>query len=294
MSRLAKRPFAARGFTLVELLVVMTIIAVLVGLLLPAIMAARSRARIVQCENNEKQIALGAMSHATAANGKMPYTVALQTVQPSVFVGGQYNTPSGPWYYGWLQGIASEIGANQLVNTAINPAGYAGSRANVAEVVCPADSTKVGGSGGPLSYGLDGGCFNNYGGKTGMPVDWIANGVCDFRIPGTSNPVNNTTLDFITRHDGTTETILLSENLDLSTYSVPISSATSSNVGPLEAMQAILWDVNSGVGAGQPPTFQALTAPSSGALGNAGTLTVINFPHPRAIVALLVAFRPPR
>ncbi len=59
------------AFTLVELLVVVVIISMLVGLLLPAVMSARARARITQCTNNQKQLGTAILGYE-AAKRRLP------------------------------------------------------------------------------------------------------------------------------------------------------------------------------------------------------------------------------
>src|SRR4051794_6370465 len=71
MATSSRRPSASFGFTLVELLVVITIIGMLVALLLPAVQRARERARQLTCLNNLKNIALAAV-HYDSSKGQLP------------------------------------------------------------------------------------------------------------------------------------------------------------------------------------------------------------------------------
>ncbi|MGI6414296.1 MAG: DUF1559 domain-containing protein [Thermoguttaceae bacterium] len=80
-----------RGFTLVELLVVVAIIGIVAGLLLPAVQAAREAARRIQCTGNLKQLGLGCFAHE-------------QTYR---------YFPPGGWGHSWIGDPTAGSGGNQ-------------------------------------------------------------------------------------------------------------------------------------------------------------------------------------
>ncbi len=90
------------GFTLVELLVVIGVIALLIGLLMPALTAARQAGQSVQCLSNLRQMATAAHAYAVANRGFLP---------PAMYAG---NDGVNLYAYGWDYTIITDLASYQV------------------------------------------------------------------------------------------------------------------------------------------------------------------------------------
>lgn len=89
-----KRP-VGYGFTLVELLVVIGIIAVLIGILMPTLSRAREQSKAVNCQSNLTQLCRAMIMYVNANKGIFPTAGQLNNANPA----GQWRQSTTDWLY---------------------------------------------------------------------------------------------------------------------------------------------------------------------------------------------------
>jgi len=144
---------ALHGFTLVELLVVITIIGILLGLLIPAVNMVREQGRQTTCLNNQMQIAKAILNYETDKR-RLPGVL------------DQLSSSQGVAYYNWVEALFPYLEHADMWESVVNNNVAQIHQMRVKEVVCPNDPYLVNVTAvtaqALLSYGVNDQFFVSY------------------------------------------------------------------------------------------------------------------------------------
>jgi prepilin-type N-terminal cleavage/methylation domain-containing protein len=237
------------GFTLAELLVVITIIGMLIGLLVPAVMGAREAARQAQCMNYQSNLGKAIIQYEMTKQHFPPYVKTLGSTL-------RYNV-------NWAVQILPYMGRNDVWAEWQAWQKPAYPTANAATMIdffkCPDDVANEQPPVYPISYAVNCGEFDNFyrTSVTSTVIDWPENGVfhnnSDISSEGPFNPqsglerpvggitaTGQKSVSMGDIKDGTQYTILLTENLQ-ATWWVKVATNGRAVANTTEEELGVLW-----------------------------------------------------
>ena len=158
------------GFSMVELIVVMAVIAILVSISLPAISKARESARKMQCVNNLRNITFG-LTQYDHFHDRLPAS------------GFYFDPPNGPGgsHHSWAVSILPHIDQGNLLEKwdldkpITDPVNVPLTQSHIPIYICPLDLSRNKEKKGDLSYAVNGGfgfTIRTGSGVGDCPVDW--------------------------------------------------------------------------------------------------------------------------
>ncbi len=200
---MAARTRRTKGFTLVEMLVVITIIGTLAAILLPAVQGAREAARSLQCRANLENLAAATDIYESAMTQYPGYQNTLGATRTK-----------GSWTMALLPHLDAGPVFDALTDSDPNNDRYV-----YLEVLnCPSDVSQAEGNFPSLSYVANAGWAGNINASGGYSEsDSIHDGIFVDRFDDATNTVDNRkpnlNKDTVGNNDGTQFTLLFSENL---------------------------------------------------------------------------------
>lgn len=236
-----------RGFTLVELLVVITIIAVLIALLMPAIGAVQENARQTTCSNNQRQLGVAILAYE-GAKRHLPYVLNDTTT----------TAPNGTVSINWAMSLLPYVDRADLwekvrskIITAVRVDAY----------ICPNDVAALAmrAEDGALSYAVNDAHFVDF--STGVPRDGNGKPVLE-TVVSKLTEIDDVSGKMMTIHPGPDKVLMAGERTQKN--AAPNDDPTNGSYSPTartSVFHAGPWILGKPATGVKGPTFVQLTFP---------------------------------